>query len=179
MSLVTAKKIFEDNIFVGPKNVLTTINCDAITNSPKAAWLIVDPSAEVEFNIVTVDPDNASAIKGVLIDQDGRGVLVDGEIDDFIAKCNACCGADSAVTPVYDGTFPAPAAQVAKSYTVQRTDNGTGIAMQDASYAYLRYALPNTFKFSSRNNTTGVSTYKFDAYELPPKQGTDTVALSA
>lgn len=179
MSLITAKKIFENNIFVGHFNAFSTVNCDEISGSPKEAWLVRDPTGENEYTIVTVNPAKGSALKGVWIDQGGRGILLDAALSDFIAKCNSCCGEDSAVSPVYNGVFPANDGPVLKTYTILRSNNGSILADQDAAYAYLKDAVPNSFSRSSRNNGTGVTTYTMQAYADPFPKGADTITQTA
>jgi hypothetical protein len=176
-------------MFVGCNNEFRAINCDKITTTPRAAWLIRRPDGELEYSISFQDPGEAGSLKGVWIDQRGKGLLIDGEVADFVSKCNSCCGDDPEVTPIYNGVFPDVVGPVEKDYTVTRTDGGgTTTNLMKFGLDYQKWIIPNSLYVSSTNVGTGVTTYKFKAYEDPAPQkftiyggtpSTDTVTQTA
>jgi hypothetical protein len=181
--IVSAKKIWDGDYFVGCVDEFVPVNCDSLKGEPKEAWLLRRPDGDLEFSVDFEEPtgtDAVGALKGVWLDLDGRGVLLDGTLSDFVSKCNECCGDSPQVTPIYDGEFPDTVGPVAKTYTVTINNNGTVIADQDALYAYQPWAIANTFSRTSRNNGTGVTTYTFQSYTDPrPQSSTDTVTQTA
>lgn len=168
---VNAKVIFNDSQFVGCNNEFRPINCDKISVSPRAAWLVRDPDGLLEYSIVFQQPTGQGALSGVWIDQRGKGILIDGTVADFVDKCNACCGDSAEVTPIYNGTFPDVVGPVAKDYTVTRTDGGgTPTNVTKFGYDYQKWIIPNSLFVSSTNVGTGVTTYKFKSYLDPAPQ---------
>jgi len=172
---VNAKVIFNNEMFVGCFNEFRPINCDKITGTPRTAWL-VRTDGELEYSIVFQQPIGQGALEGVWIGLDGQGMLVDGTVADFVAKCNSCCGDEPEVTPSYNGVFPDVVGPVAKEYTVTRTDAGTPTAINKFGLDYQKWIIPSSLYVSSRNTGTGVTTYKFKAYSdaIPQKFGATT-----
>lgn len=165
MSQVQAKIIYAAESLVETCNADGVINCDQLKNTAKAAWLTFNDGI-IPVQLVFKDPLEDDAIKGVWLDIAGRGILIDGAVDDFVSKCNSCCGENAVVTPVYNGVYPTSVAPVAKTYTVTRTDNGTLWDTENVALNYLKYAIPGSTQRTSRNNSTGVSTYTFQSYKF-------------
>lgn len=164
MSQVIVKKIVQDEEFIGLCNTTSSINCDNISDAPRVGWLKFN-GGPIEQEIVFQDPLESSAIKGVWVGEKGRGILVDGTVADFVAKCNNCCGTNKTVDPVYNGVYPDAIAPVQKEFTVQRADDGTQWDTEKIGLDYLKSVIPTTLYRSSRDNTSGVTTYKFKSYK--------------
>ncbi len=180
MGLVQVKKIYANNTFIG--SVDGSINCSKLSGGPAEAWLLRDNSRSSFFplKIVTVDPQDESAIKGVLVSEDtDNAVLVDGTLADFVAKCASCCGEDTVVVAVYDGVYPVLQDALAKSYSIARSNSdGSGQAFNRFNYDYAGQIIDKTVGYS-HNAGTGVTTYTFKAYADPKLTGSDVLTETA
>jgi hypothetical protein len=165
--LVKAKVIFRGSEFVGCFDEFVPLNCDLMSGSPKAAWLVRNPDTIRGNSIELKQPTNGSALAGTWVTIAGEGLLIDGSVADLVAACNACCGDEPEITPVYNGVFPDPLSPVVKDYTVARTDGGRLKDFMQMNLDYQPWAIPDSMYISSRNEGTGVTTYKFQAYEDP------------
>lgn len=169
MSHIKVKKIYQDENFIGYCNILSTINSDKVTDV-KEAWLI-RKDGPIQFNIDFKDPGDGYAVKGVWLNEAGKGILVDGTLADVQAALNECCGEDTTVAGIYNGVYPDIYNPVLKTYTVTREDNGSFLAQKDMLLAYQSWiGTNNSFSRTSRNNGTGVSTYTFQSYTDPAPQ---------
>lgn len=178
---VLVKKIFQDGVFVGDCDIFEAIECTKFSDSPKSAWLIRHADSENEYGIEFRNPKDANALTGVFVNLEGKGIFIDGTVDDITAKCALCCGdlttEERTVTPVYNGQFPDFSDPVLKEFTVTRADDGSYTAGRKALYDYAKFTANNSFYRSSRNNGTGITTYKFSGYTAPTvPQGSDTLS---
>lgn len=165
--LVKAKVIFRGSTFVGCFNEFVPLNCDLLSGTPKPAWLTRSPDSIRGNSIEFVQPKNASALAGTWVTIAGEGLLIDGSVADLVEACNSCCGDEPTITPVYNGTFPDALGLVVKEYTIARTDGGRIKDYTQMLWDYQPYEIPDSLYVSSRNEGSGVTTYKLKAYEDP------------
>lgn len=174
---ISAVVIWKNGHYLGTCTTLHTLNCNLFNNdTPKAAWLSNmsyccggDEAYKLTFSKPKNDPN---ALSGTFIVEDGLGYFVDGVVSDVIAKCDACCGDNVAVTPVYNGTFPAILLPLAKTYTVTRADDGTFRANEKFRIDYMDWIIDGSLT-SSRSGSNTI--YVFTAYYDPIPQGPDTI----
>jgi len=181
MALIKVKLLWAFSEFVGYNNKTEYINSEDIIESPKAFFITknLNEGNDQEWDTTLQDPGVTGTIEGVLVGLKGRpdGVVIDGTLEDVIAAINAAPGTSPEVTPVHDGTFPIVEAPTAVEYTLVRRDDGTMQATERANRDYSEYVVASTFFRSSRNTSTGASTYKFKSLTAPRAKGmTDTVS---
>lgn len=187
MSVITATVLYENETFVGDCDKVISLNCNEFTgDTPKFGWLAREAAPDgdingIKYSLTFSDPatgpnPHPDALKGVWIETlGGTGVLIDANantgVTDTITACNTCCGESAAVTPQYNGTFPALTAQTLHTGTVVRADNGSFIAKERAELDY--YGRVLSIVFASRSGAN--STYNITYYTKPTAIAGDTV----
>lgn len=185
MSVITATVLYENETFVGDCDKQISLNCNEFTgDTPKFGWLARQAAPDgdidgIKYSLTFSDP-GTDALKGVWVETlGGTGVLIDADgttgVTDTITACNACCGESTAVTPEYNGTFPALTANTVHTGTVVRADDGSFIARQRAELDY--YGRVISITFTSRSG--GNSTYGATWYVKPTAKAGDTVTQTA
>lgn len=183
MSEISATVLYKQGHYLGACAIQHNLNC-AIFNddTPRDAWLSNmsaccggDEAYKVTMTKPIGDPN---ALSGVWVVEGSVGYFLDGVASDVVAKCNVCCGNSSAVTPVYNGTFPPILLPLAKTYTVTRTDLGNFMAYSRFEVDYMDDIIDGTVLRTAY--TSGVSTYVFQSYNIAviPQRG-DTVVQTA
>lgn len=179
MQIIKGRKLFENGEFLGENTTVYNFPCERITNStPRLGWLLYQEGCcgnRAFYQLTLEDPKDSDAIKGVWLEFDGCGVLIDAEsVDDVVSKCNGCCGATPEVKAQYDGSFPEEVAvSLQATYEVTRADDGSVRAEQAARLAYMGEYVEGSFSRKSSDGTTSV--YTFKAYKDPRPKGADTV----
>jgi hypothetical protein len=179
MQLIKAKKIWENGEFVGENQTVYSFPCEKIGNgTPRDGWLIRSEyccGMPTTYQLSLTDPKNGSAIRGVWIEFDGNGVLIDAEsVDLVVDNCNGCCGAAPLIESRYNNKYPeASAYEQAASYTITRADDGGVVAQQKFRLDYLNEYIEGTLTHVRNGNN---SEYTFKAYKDPRKKGTDTIS---
>lgn len=178
MSQVQARVLYQDESLVGACNLDRIFNCNKIVG-PKDVWIVPGRGYMAPLIAFRAPTNGDPFIKGVWVSEAGKGYVIDGTLDDFTSKCNACCGEDAEVTPVYNGNVPdilfdAPL----KTYTVQVKDAGDNYANEAALNKYTDVIGGNPWTRTSYNTTSGVSTYTFKSTKtVHPKLGADGVTM--
>lgn len=180
MSIIKVKKLWENGELVAACNQESSINCQVLNiGSLKEAWIKRTAgccgggdNTEITFQ----NPNDPSAIKGIWVEANGQGMILDAATVAAVTdKCNACCGEDVTVAPVYNGTLPPIASQNPNTYCITRSDNGTYLAIQNAFLDYQGKYQTMVHK----SNASGVSKYEITAPTAPVPVGTDVIAVGA
>lgn len=180
MGTITAVVIWKQGHFVGQCVTPQALNSARFTEGPKAAWLSSASyccGGDEAYKLTYSNPNDINALTGVFVAEDGIGYFLDGTVADVIAKANGCCGDAAAVTPIYNGVFPAVVLPLAKTYTVVRADNGDLMASDKFMVDYMKWIIDGTYLKTAYSG--GNSTYVFQSYSDPIQQGNDTITETA
>lgn len=157
-----------------------SINCALLTGAAQVAYLLPpnSESGQDEYTLSAKNPKNdPSAIKGILIQENGIPMLVDvATAAEIVAGCDACCddaNDDKTLTPVYNGVFPGYISPLAATYTVARTDGASYLDAERFQIDYMNFIIPGSWLKVSVN--AGVTTYSFQSFRDPIKVGSDTI----
>lgn len=178
MALFLATAIYKDGryTFNDPDNVIDLNSLTIGAFTPRNVWLlryIIPGQNQVQY-LPTFAPTSAqlldvNTIQGLYVEQDGEGVIIDCI---SIANFNTAANSGSAITARY-GTAPAFTNPSALWYCVTRSDEGTGYAHDRVVTDYVGQYIGNV---RLKSNTSGVSVYTFQSYNVPIAIGSDTVA---
>lgn len=185
MSNILAKKIYQNGHYVDMTGPMSSFTSEQINGTPTTAWLVLNPYGsfgDAQWQLEFKQPKSMiNVVVGVWIQWGSDAALIDGNVDDVVAKINGCCGNSAQVTQNYASGLPAYQAPVQKTYTITRSDDGTVSSLIAAEFDYMGDdkfpSVPNSFSRSAFS--TGVSTYVFQAYRDPKPVGTDTIARTA
>lgn len=176
MTQISALIIWKQGHFVGKCTTPQALNSALFSEGPKPAWLSSASyccGGDEAYKLTFAKPNDINALSGVFVAEQGVGYFIDGAVADVIAKSNGCCGDAAAVTPIYNGTFPAIILPLAKTYTITRADNGQLLDSERFMIDYMKWIIDGTYLKTAYDGTN--STYVFQSYSDPIQQGADTI----
>lgn len=177
MGLFLATAIYKDGryTFNEANNVIDINSLGISAFTPRNVWVlrtIIPGQNQVQYNITFTPTSDQLAdtntIQGLYLEQDGEGVVIDCI---SITNFNAAANTGSAITARYS-TPPAFTNPVALYYCVTRADDGTAYAHGVISTDYVNQYFGNV---RLKSNTSGVSVYTFQSYNVPVAIGSDTI----
>jgi len=178
MGLFLAKAIYKDGryTFNDADNTIDINSLGISAFTPRNVWVlrsIIPGQNQVQYNITFTPTSDqladSNTIQGLYLEQDGEGVVIDCI---SITNFNAAANTGSAITARY-ATPPAFANPVALFYCVTRADDGSGTAHNKIVTDYIGQYFGNV---RVKSNTSGVSVYTFQSYNVPVPIGSDTIA---
>ena len=181
MSNVQVKKIYTRDEFIGNCSKSDgSINCDLVVqNNTKVVYLVPGKVPYMGPNLASRPPLDGPYIKGLQVNEAGTLIVIDAELEDFLSKCNECCGEDTVVTPVYTEYPSLEFDSVVHTFTVQIKDDGSATAFEKFAFKYTSPAGGYDFNKVSRNNGTQITTYEFKSSKstVAPQLGPDGTTL--
>lgn len=186
MNLISVKKLWENDAYVGGCTDPAIIPCEKITRIDKGYLRRNNPccgNSGTDF-VLTFDKPLAAngtdletnAIEGYWIEYDGKGILVDATTQAQIKDaCNACCDDTVTVAGNYGSGVPAMTTPATSMFCVTRADDGGQVAYNKMALDY--YGKYETLVLKS--NLNGSSTYELASYAQPTPHGADTVVAGA